>query len=276
MNVDCLNRTKSFKKRLQRGAGNSRLFAFLLFGSLLWVSPVFAEEKNSCVLCHMDAKFLVQNKKLYDYYKNWTRSGHYRNGVKCQDCHGGFPEKSEKEEAHGVTAVMDASNPKSAVNFRNIPGTCKKCHEEIFSAYKQSNHYAEFKDAGSGPNCVTCHGSLNAEILNANTVKATCIQCHNAKSGNSPEIPEKAELALNKYLANRRLFHWVVKHSTETGAKDVLLRVNAHERGLVLKWHTFDLNGFEKDVEKLIVDLKAERAKYVKNGDEASSQRDGP
>lgn len=211
--------------------------------------------ENSCIDCHSDTKFLVQNKKLYDYFQKWAQSDHFRNGVKCQDCHGGNPDKRSKEEAHGSIGAREASDPKSEINFKNIPDTCKRCHQEIYDAYKTSHHFEKLKGKGNGANCVTCHGSVSVGVLTTNTVKETCKQCHNKETKNAPEVPGEAVTILNKYMTCNRLYRWILKHD-KPGAESVSGELGKRVAGLVREWHTFDIDEVRKNVEKLLIDLK--------------------
>ncbi len=56
------------------------------------------------------------------------------------------------------------------MNFRNIPKTCGQCHERIYEGFRESAHFehlASKDEENLGPNCVTCHGSINATVLNS-------------------------------------------------------------------------------------------------------------
>jgi hypothetical protein len=232
--------------------------AFFVFASLVQLtSNVFADDlDNSCVNCHSSSKFLVENKKLYDYYQNWLRSAHFREGVECQDCHGGNPKKANKNDAHGSRAVRGASDPKSDINAKNIPKTCKKCHDDIYDAYQTSKHFKKLQKNGEGPNCVTCHGSLNVTVLKVNTVKATCEKCHNEEKDNSPEIPGKAETLLEKYLIDRRLYRWVAAHDPSTSKESTKNDLGKRIGKLAALWHTFDLDEIRDTAQQLRTDIK--------------------
>ncbi|MBI4403697.1 MAG: hypothetical protein HY537_06035, partial [Deltaproteobacteria bacterium] len=95
-----------------------------LYGWLFCQVPAFAS--NGCVDCHKDEKFKVQNKLLYDYYKNWENSPHEIANVSCVDCHGGNTKTHDKVEAH--LGLLPQSDPKSPVYYKNIPATCGRCH----------------------------------------------------------------------------------------------------------------------------------------------------
>jgi hypothetical protein len=53
---------------------------------------------------------------------------------------------------------------------------------------------------------VTCHGSINSEVLNVNSVAVACARRHNEERDNRPNDPEKARAVLNRFLSIRR-FH---------------------------------------------------------------------
>lgn len=234
------------------------LAAFFVLASLVALPfKVSADDKiSSCVDCHSSSKFLVENKKLYDYYQNWVRSVHFREGVECQDCHGGNPKKAKKNEAHGSRMSKGVSDPKSYINAKNIPNTCKRCHEDIYNAYLTSSHFKELQESGDGPNCVTCHGSLNVTVLKVNTVKATCEKCHNEKMDNSPEIPGQAEALLERYLVDRRLYRWVVAHDPSTSKESTKNDLGKRINKLATLWHTFDLDEIRDIAKQLRTDIK--------------------
>ena len=221
---------------------------------------------DTCIDCHRNPDFVVTNKKLFDYFKEWNLSVHAQEGVTCSDCHGGNPEAAKKNTAHGGKG--GTRKMQSAVNFRNIPETCGQCHDEILNSYRKSNHFRHLKirkQEQQGPNCVTCHGSLNSVALNVNTVKQTCLICHNPKSGNHPDIPEKAEWLLNKFLSIHRLFRYVSVRGDSAQTRDYVKRVNIKIETLSEDWHKFDLASFQKEVTATLDSLKEKRNEIRKN-----------
>ena len=216
--------------------------------------------KDTCIDCHRNPDFVVTNKKLYDYFKEWKLSMHALEGVSCSDCHGGNSEAPGKNAAHGGKG--GALKMQNAVNFRNIPGTCGQCHDDILDSYRKSNHFKHLKARGQekqGPNCVTCHGSLNAVALNVNSVKKTCLICHNQKSGNHPELPDKAEWLLSKFLATHRLLRYVSVEGDTAQDRDYAKQINQKIETLSEDWHKFDLAVFEKEVISTLDSLKMKR-----------------
>lgn len=224
-----------------------------------------AQTKDYCIDCHSNPDFLVTSKKLYDYFKDWNVSIHKQEEVTCSDCHGGNPESADKNAAHGGKSGTTKMN--SAVNFANIPNLCGECHDDILEGYLKSNHFKYLKDRKlekQGPNCVTCHGSLNATALNVNTVKNTCQICHNSKTGNKPEIPEKAEWLLNKFLAIHRLFRYVSIKSDPVQNREYIEKLDLHIKELSEDWHRFDLADYEKKTRDLLDSLKLKRKEVRK------------
>jgi len=150
-----------------------------------------AEEsaEDSCVECHGDPDFLFTNKKLHDYFQIWKDSTHAQEGVSCSDCHGGNSDASGKKAAH-LDDVGGEESAGSAVNFRNIPDTCGTCHEEIYEGFRESDHFDHLvrkKQEKQGPNCVTCHGSLNVVVLNVSTVGEACSRCRSLMKSTTSE-----------------------------------------------------------------------------------------
>ncbi len=219
-----------------------------------------AEDRDFCIECHGNPKFLVTNKKLYDYFQQWTSSVHRQEEVSCVDCHGGDATASDKNRAHGG-AVAEATEA-SGVNFRNIPDTCGECHEGILEGFRKSAHFEHVlavEQEAQGPTCVTCHGSINVGILNVNSVEEACNRCHNQESGNLPENPARARLILNKFLSIHRFYRYItIRIEPEEGRtffEDIDLRL----RRLSVTWHTFDLPKIDKEVEVVLALLKAKR-----------------
>lgn len=244
------------RKRFNRG-----IIAFLIcylcgmfFGGGLLLA------KDGCIACHSDPDLIVTNKKLFDYYKDWNESVHKQEEVACSDCHGGNPNATDKKEAHAGS--KGTKNLMRVVSFQNIPETCGQCHGDILEGYFQSNHFKYLQSINQvkqGPNCVTCHGSLNSVALNVNTVSKTCQVCHNKKSKNNPEIPQKAEWLLNKFLSIHRLFRYVTIKGSSADDRAFLKKVGTQIESLSEEWHTFDLKLFEQKTRLVLDDLKKKR-----------------
>jgi len=236
------------------------LSALLLLSLVSWKSAAEEEAKDSCVECHGETSFLVTNKKLYSYFRRWRSSNHTREGVTCADCHGGNPQYSDKEKAHG--GDLSAALPSSAVNFRNIPRTCGRCHEHIYEGFRESVHFEHLvsKDQeDQGPTCVTCHGSMNVTVLNAYTVKETCQQCHNEETQNHPENSKEASALLRNLLSIQRHYHYIAARGSPAATKSFLEDVDAQVHDLTVTWHTFDLDAMSEKTEAVLEELRAKR-----------------
>lgn len=229
-------------------------------------------KKDSCVSCHSDPRFLVTNKKLYDYYQQWSLSVHQQEQVSCNDCHGGDSEATDKKSAHG--AGVGASDPRSRIYFKNVPETCGRCHEEILEGFRESNHYehvAAKQDEDQGPTCVTCHGSVSVAILNVNSVQAACSRCHNEDSENHPEIPDEAREILNRFLSMHRFYRYIAIRAEPEEARDFFQEIDVRLQSLSVTWHTFDLEQIEAETAEVLGLLKAKRDSIRKRVAESSS-----
>ena len=240
------------------GLAAGLLFALALTPGTPW--PAAAEAEDNCIACHRDAKLLVTNRKLYDYYRNWQRSIHAQESVSCADCHGGNPEAATREESH--RGVGGESSTSSAVNFANVPVTCGGCHGDVEEAYRESAHFEHLmkaEDGKQGPNCVTCHDSMSTLTLDVTTVGQTCLHCHNDESGNHPEIPDEARMALGRFLSIERFRRYVVRRadSAETGL--FLEGIDARRGDLSILWHTLDLERIDAETVGILDALREKR-----------------
>jgi nitrate/TMAO reductase-like tetraheme cytochrome c subunit len=218
------------------------------------------EVDESCVTCHGDADFLVTDKKLYDYFQQWKSSTHMQEGITCSDCHGGNPEAEEKEVAHDTE--MAGSEKDSAVNFKNIPSTCGHCHDEIYDAYRESKHFEhllENQEEQQGPNCVTCHGSINAVALKVTTVRKACSRCHNEEEENHPEIPDEAEGLLSSFLSIHRYYRYITIRGEQDDNAKFFKLMDPEMQRLSVTWHTFDIEDIEQRTAIVLMLMKSKR-----------------
>jgi nitrate/TMAO reductase-like tetraheme cytochrome c subunit len=233
-----------------------------------WGGPATAQTRDWCVECHRNPRFLVTNKKLYEYFQQWEGSVHEQDGVGCEDCHGGDPRKPDKDAAHA--GDLSESATASAVNFKNIPRTCGLCHQNVYHAYQSSNHYEHLvanAQEEQGPSCVTCHGSINADVLNVATVQESCARCHNAELENHPENPDRARIILNKFLSIHRFYRYITVRDPG-GSREFFQTVDDAIDDLSVTWHTFDLDRIEKKTRIVLELLKAKRDELRARGSE--------
>jgi len=153
---------------------------------------------NSCIQCHSNSDFRITDKKLYKYFRDWEASIHAQEEVTCVDCHGGNPDSTDKEKAHGE----DMQQLLTPVKYERISVTCGKCHEDNAKNYKKSKHYRILTAKGGSsrltPTCVTCHGSINTPIPKHDDIADICTSCHNPVTENHPEVPEFASYLIER------------------------------------------------------------------------------
>jgi nitrate/TMAO reductase-like tetraheme cytochrome c subunit len=218
------------------------------------------KEQDSCATCHDDPGFLVTNKKLYDYFQEWSSSVHKQEGVSCQDCHGGNAKTDDKTEAHGDGVA--ASDKASGIYYKNVPDTCGGCHEEILEGFQKSEHFEHVvakKQEDQGPTCVTCHGSINVGILDVNSVAVSCERCHSEESENHPENPQKARAILNKFLSMQRFYRYITIRAESDEAKEFFAEIDPRIHDLSVTWHTFDLDRIQEETNNVLSSMKKKR-----------------
>jgi hypothetical protein len=230
-------------------------------------------EKNTCIACHGNKTFLVRNKKLYDYFKQWEISIHSEDDITCDDCHGGNPQASKKEDSHakGVASTDEASG----IYFTNVSETCGDCHGEILEGFKESEHFKHVvaeKQEDQGPTCVTCHGSINVEILDVASVAESCVRCHNEESDNHPENPEKAEHLINRFLSISHYYRYLSHRVDPSESQAFFKEVDEKLGHLSITWHTFDLDAIEVETKDVLDQLKTKRDEIKKKSKTAPSE----
>jgi hypothetical protein len=278
MNSERMRRHRAAERTPRRWI-STLLLAFALPVSLApWGSAPAAETGGSCVDCHSDPSFLVTNKKLYDYFQKWALSIHGQEEVTCVDCHGGNPDATGKQAAHG--GELAASIRGSAVNFRNIPGTCGTCHEDIYQGFLESDHFEHVekkkREDEQGPTCVTCHGSINVAVLNVNTVEAACSRCHNEESENHSDTPAKARNLLNRFLSIHRYYRYITVRGEPAETRSFFEAIDAQVHELSVKWHTFDLESIEEKTEAVLESVRRKREQVAKAYKRKRAEHAGP
>jgi len=101
----------------------------------------------------------------------------------CGTQRGGFSAGSLSNNRMAGIAILPATHENSAVHEKNIPTTCKKCHQGVYDDYLISSHgqlWVEGKK--DAPVCTTCHEEHGVESLDSNRFKqqttGQCGTCH--------------------------------------------------------------------------------------------------
>jgi nitrate/TMAO reductase-like tetraheme cytochrome c subunit len=228
--------------------------------ALATVAAAAGNNEPVCIPCHDSG---MMKPELRNIPAEWRLSWHARNGVFCNDCHGGDP----------VDAAMAMSPQRGFVGapkYQKVPEFCGKCHIGILKNYLESGHGKALKASGSGPNCVTCHGSHNIQKANIDIInEERCTQCH---SYDRAKTMKQALFITEQKIRN--IEHALKKLTSEgiyTGEQDkALFRTEAEFRTL---FHTVDVDrvqqktdGFlkqfdalQKKVDALFADLQSRK-----------------
>ena len=244
---------------------------FTLLGNFPWATTASAAKpEESCVDSHNNEIFRGQNKKIYDYFQEWKGSAHDLAGLSCTACHNGDPAKATKEEAH--VGIVPQSDPASPFYYKNIPKTCGGCHLPVLERFAKSRHFEQLKTTGRGPNCITCHGALNARVYATTIVQRACSNCHNAKTKNHPEILAQAEEILgrlnhaNGYRKGLRFYYKSVKKP------QAMVPLDKAYTDTIDFWHEFNFKKLGPRSQDLLTELKN---LYLEAHKAESAQGDG-
>jgi hypothetical protein len=133
-----------------------------------------------CVRCHTDPAVVARGKlsppqhvKDYELSIHWASREKVGGVAYCTSCHG----------AH---SVLPSSDPNSETNRSNVAQTCGKCHDAIYTQFKQSIHGQGYLARNANvPGCTDCHGGhkiLGKADANSPTypthIAAMCLRCH--------------------------------------------------------------------------------------------------
>jgi hypothetical protein len=244
-----------FGKRLMR-------YVLTFFLALALAVAVDAAENHEpvCIQCHDSDMMKPAFRKIPG---EWRQSWHNQNGVSCHDCHGGDP----------TDAAMAMSPQRGFVGtpkYKDVPEFCGKCHIGILKNYSESGHGKALKASGSGPNCVTCHGShaiqkASIDIIN----EQRCTQCHTYERART--MKEALFTTERKIQDIRNDLKKLSSQGIYTEEEDkALFRTEAEYRTL---FHTVDvslvkektdgfakqLDGLQKKVDSLFAELRSRR-----------------
>ena len=155
---------------------------------------------NECVWCHSKISSPL---KITSRYAEWHISTHKINAISCEKCHGGNPKEQDKAKSH--TGMLPASDPGSTLNPKNLPETCKACHQPYVASFIESKHFQALKASGIGPSCNTCHAHMASEVIyTPEQTGDMCASCHESNTSSLPKKPEIAAAAEETMQSIRR------------------------------------------------------------------------
>ncbi len=199
-------------------------------------------EQNVCIDCHTSDLMKEEYKKVP---AEWRQSWHYKNGVSCQDCHGGDPRDAAR-------SMLPEAGFVGVPKPKEVPQFCGKCHLGIKDNFLESGHGKALMTTGRGPSCVLCHGSHNIQKASIEIISPKlCGVCH--KYDRAREM--KASLLLTEQKINeidRRLKTLKAGLIATQDEEKSLFQTQAEYRTL---FHTVDV--------KLVQDRTAEFTKKL-------------
>jgi hypothetical protein len=142
------------------------------------------EGENDCIRCH---QFI--GGEMGKPVSQWSGSIHQRQGITCDQCHGGNPDlkignlrKLGPQEIHEWSKRAMYAIP----NFAGAPSgqaqfdLCAICHPESAEVYAASIMGQAYLQAKGGPSCTQCHGAHRNAIP---SVPESCKSCHQNTTG---------------------------------------------------------------------------------------------
>ncbi len=237
----------------------SLALSLFLVSGVLMISPVSGHASEQCTECHKDPDFKVKDQKLFDYFERWELSTHKEAGVLCSDCHGGNSSAKNKESAHA--GVFPPSDSKSLLFYKNLPKTCGECHDRIFSSFSQSKHYKNLLDKGAGPNCITCHESMNTRVSYGSKLLDNCRTCHNEFTKNHPEVVSTAQEVLHHLNSSNGYRQWAALHFKAEDLKET----EALREQITESWHQFQFENLTETSIQLVDKLRIKFDQYRKS-----------
>jgi hypothetical protein len=141
-------------------------------------------ERIDCLTCHAAKTMKPAYRKVVS---EWRQSVHYKNGIACNDCHGGDPNNI-------ALAMSPAKGFVGVPTYKGVMQFCGRCHIDIMKsccmggahtsinmggAQCTNTHCIALITTGKGPNCVVCHGAHDIQKANINLINPQlCGKCH--------------------------------------------------------------------------------------------------
>lgn len=211
-------------------------FCIVILGCIVMTVTSGYAVSNSCITCH--GSLPSSQQRAHDFAE-WRDSIHARNGVNCEQCHGGNAATSDKALAH--QGVVKSTLPASPLYFKRIADTCGKCHPQEAAEYKKSFHARELGRSGRGPNCTTCHGSMATHVLSPQELEQTCSLCHSLRPVASEALVtlNQAGMALKRWrdmaVQARDQGQWTPDHDA------ALNKAEQAYHDVQRQWHSLDM-----------------------------------
>ena len=199
---------------------------------------------NSCIGCHSDPDFYVQDRKLHTYYQDWLKSPHKSAGLTCNFCHGGDPAVADKEIAH--ESILKITDPESRLHYKNLPGTCGSCHSGKLAQFKQSKHFIALMKDQSAPSCTTCHSAMRPRPSYRDIVKQSCRTCHfDQNPQHLPLVADRADEFLHRLSIAKVYLNWVSVfyegQDWPSNTQQEITAISSEYDAAVTQVHRFDL-----------------------------------
>ncbi len=159
----------------------------------------------------------------------------YMRGIHAEGISKGIGSAASCNDCHGMHDLKPAYDPASMVNKMNLPKTCSKCHNDIYTQYERGIHGKALK-AGilDSPNCSDCHGEHEILKINdphspvnvSNVSVYVCGKCHNDR-----QLIEKYGLGDERFSSYQDSYHGL---AIQGGSVTAATCVSCHEAHDVL------------------------------------------
>lgn len=157
--------------------------------AVLLAAAALLPARGATADCHECHQRLAPNPAWAHSYQDWEESMHAYNEVSCVTCHGGDTEAKEAEAAHRGIHFVWAEEKNHAGDRLVLSQGCGQCHPIQIAGARASAHFRALQAGKEAADCTTCHGAVGGEVLNPETIVATCRRCHHDdQPGNTAEV----------------------------------------------------------------------------------------
>jgi hypothetical protein len=202
---------------------------------------------------------------------------HYRNGIACNDCHGGDPNNT-------ALAMSPTKGFVGVPTYQGVMRFCGKCHIDILKScciggaqcinmggiQCTNGHCIALMTTGKGPNCVTCHGAHDIQKANINLINpGLCGRCHSyALAKTMKAALWQTEVKMEDLHKSLRILQAGLIPTTED--ERTLYRTEESYRSL---FHTVDVNMVKEKTAAFDVKLDALQVRLQKGFQEMYFRR---